>query len=72
MPIDPSELKESAIYITESDQLRKIIKIEGGKVHYLTSGNNAPHDWAGGPTKSNPPTIETFCKAVKERYLDSK
>jgi hypothetical protein len=72
MPIDPTELKEGAIYITETEQLRRVDKIEDGRVQYSTSGNNAPHKWAGGPTKSNPPTIERFCNDVKELYLDSK
>lgn len=69
MPIQPSDLQIGAIYITKTDQLRRIDKIENGRVHYSTSGNNAPHDWAGGPTKSNPPLIATFCKAVVSVYL---
>jgi hypothetical protein len=69
MPIQLSELQTLAIYITKTDQLRRIDKIENGRVHYSTSGNNASHDWAGGPNKSNPPTIEKFCEDVASLYL---
>jgi len=74
MPIQPNELQIGAIYITppkkgSSRQLRRIDDIKDGRVHYSSSGENAPHAWRRGHNLTNPPLIATFCKDVASVHL---
>lgn len=74
MTVQPSELKVGAIYVTPAKkgsarQYRRIDEIKNGRVFYSSCGEIALREWKRPHTLSNPPLIDTFCKAVESLHL---
>jgi hypothetical protein len=63
MPISVSEVVVGGIYATESNQERRVIKIENGRVIYESRGGNVKNAWSPGHTIDSPPTVENFTAA---------
>lgn len=76
MPVKPSDLQVGAIYATpvkkgSARQYRKIDEIKNGRVLYSSCGEIALREWRRPHTLSNPPLIDTFCKAVESLHLSA-
>lgn len=66
MPINPSDVVVGGIYATANNQERRVIEVTPtGHVHYESRGGNVKGPWSYGPTKANPPTLETFTSACE-------
>ena len=73
MPINQNELAVNGIYVTETDQLRKVTSITAGKVQYQAKSAKIPHrPWEWAATKTNPPSLDTFCGAVDRRLTSGE
>lgn len=71
MPIEPKDVKVGAIFITSTNQLRKVdfIKQDNNeiRVHYISkSANFKNRKFQGGPTNKNPPLMDKFITDCKE------
>ena len=71
MPISEANVTVDGVYITSTDQLRKVTRIEDGKVHYWSAGANTKNPWNYGHSKAGPPSMDAFVHAV-DRKLDDK
>ncbi len=68
MAVAKKDLVKGGIYITATEQLRKITKLEGDHVQYQSkSGKIRNREWNWGTTKSRPPSTEKFCKDVDRK-----
>ncbi|EGQ8527913.1 hypothetical protein RH824_004543 [Vibrio parahaemolyticus] len=63
MPIKISDIVTDGVYETDAGQQRKVTKIDGGRVHYLSRGKDPSKPWSPGHTIANPPTLSTFANA---------
>lgn len=69
MPIPVSEVVVNGIYGTDSNQERRVSKIENGKVFYESRSGNFQSEWLPGHTLANPPSIDTFSEACSRVIL---
>jgi hypothetical protein len=63
MPITQTDVVVGGIYATESNQERRVTRIENGTVFYESRGGNVKNDWSPGHTLANPPSLENFAAA---------
>jgi hypothetical protein len=53
-------------YATSSNQHRKVIEIRDGRVVYTARGGNVKSKWYLATGSTNPPSLETFARAVEK------
>lgn len=74
MAIQTKKIGVGGIYATAGNQERRVVKIEGGQVHYESRGGKVKNKWAPGHPKAKAPTLAAFAKAcekVIEKPLDT-
>lgn len=63
MTVSVSEITAGAFFRTSTNQLRKIVAVDDGRVRYLTkSANYLNRPFNFGHTKASPPSLETSWK----------
>ncbi|MCE7535618.1 hypothetical protein [Aliivibrio fischeri] len=63
MTIKKTDVVVDGVYETSTGQQRKVTKIDGDRVHYLSRGKDNSKPWTYGHTLANPPTLDTFVEA---------